>query len=129
MKKLLYTCLIIVVGFFVPDIIMVNSNQHRIVHVENIDSVRMRFYNTPNQENLNSIWASIPYQGNTVNQYDLFVYTWYISFVYEDFSSRNTIYEMLMDTLYDERHYIPCADMIEFAQKIKPTKRNKSNIQ
>lgn len=126
MKKIVCIIISFALGFFSPDIIWSARNtisdfQIDIV-VEDKDGLRKDFFNNPCREKLDSIWCSIPYQANKLQQYDLFVYTWYIAFRYNDYNARYTLYRMLTDTLFDKNHYIPNLTMKEFAQKIQPQK-------
>lgn len=126
MKKICVTIITIIVGFFIPDIVSslrdyISDLQNDIV-VEDVDEIRKGFYMNPSINIVDSLWCSIPYQAERLPAYDLFPYTWYVAFQYDDYSSRYTIHRMLSDTILDENHYIPNSLMEEFAQKIMSIK-------
>lgn len=126
MKRIIVIILTIIVGFFIPDIVTSTrdyiSDLHNDIVVENIDEIRKEFYKNPSKNIVDSLWCSIPYQAERLPAYDLFPYTWYVAFQFDDYSSRYTIHRMLTDTILDENHYIPNSPMEEFSQKIMSIK-------
>lgn len=84
------------------------------------DSVRALFCRDPTVENHYMLWEPLVYQGNTLRQYDLFIYLWYTGFNDSVYSARYTLHRMLTDTIYDKSHFIPDSTMLEFTNKLKP---------
>jgi len=125
--KILIFVIGLVLGFFSPNIVSTVTNaindSQRVIIVQDKDELRREFYNNPSKENWDELCGAIPYQVNTLGQYDLFANIWYVAFQYDDYSARYTLHLMLTDTILDDNHYIPNSNMMEFAQTIKSKRK------
>lgn len=131
MKKIVICVSFVLCGFIFPDIINISPNRDKW-EVSDIDEERNRkreqFVNAPTRNNLEKIWGTLFYQGSSnKDKYDLFPYEWYMAFHNNDYTAKYTMHRMLLDTIYDQSHYIPNACMKEFAKKIRPTINKTAN--
>jgi len=127
MKKIIVYVILIIIGIILPDIVKFFRQSDSLdfpdIYQER-DQVRIMFIESPSRNNIEKIWDALFYQGcNNKDKYDLFPYEWYMAFNDNDYIAINTIHRMLLDTIYNENHYIPNTTMKEFADRIESIKK------